>query len=77
MLRDLRNYIMESDFRVNYITGKVDIVNYECIDHFDDSKVMVRYDKGLVIIKGENLIIAKLLNDEILVSGIIKSIEFK
>lgn len=77
MLRDLRNYILEEDFKINYVTGKVDIVNYQCIDHFDSDKVMVRYSGGVVVIKGDNLIISKLLNDEILVSGTIKSIEFK
>ncbi len=77
MLKDLRNYILESDFRINYVLGKLNIVNYECIDHFSDDKVMIRYSEGMVIIKGENLIISKLLNDEILISGIIKSLELK
>lgn len=77
MLRDLRNYILEKDFRINYVLNKVDIVNYECIDHFSDDKVMIRYNDGVVVIKGERLIISKLLDDEILISGTIKAIELK
>ena len=77
MIRDLRNYILENDFRINYLYNKLNIVNYECIVHFSDDKVMIRYSKGALVIKGENLIISKLLDDEILISGRIKSIEFK
>ena len=77
MLKDLRNYILETDFRINYIKDKLNIVNYECIDHFSDEKVIIRYSGGLVVIKGENLIISKLLNDEILILGKIKNIELK
>ena len=77
MLRDLRNYILEKDFRVNYIKDKLNIVNYDCIDHFSDDKVMIRYNEGVLVISGENLIISKLLDDEILISGIIKAVLFK
>ncbi len=77
MLKDLRSYILEDDFKIVYFTNKLDIVNYESIDHFDTDKIMIRYSGGVVIIKGEDLIISKLLNDEILVSGIIKNIELK
>ena len=77
MLRDLRNYIMEDDFRVNYVLDKVDVVNYISIDHFDDDKIMIRYKDGLLVIKGRDLTIAKLLKDEVLISGEIKGLEFR
>lgn len=77
MLKDLRNYIMEDEFKITYLKNKLDIVNYECIDHFDTDKIIIRYGGGVVIVKGADLIISKLLNDEILISGIIKNIELK
>ena len=76
MLKDLRTYILENEFKINILIGKIDIVNYIEIDHFDDTKIMVRYEKGLVVIKGENLTISKLLNDELLILGKIKAVEF-
>ena len=76
MLNRLRTYISESEFKINILIGRVDIVNYIEIDHFDDTKIMVRYEKGLVTIKGENLTISKLLNDELLILGKIKTVEF-
>ena len=77
MLKDLRTYILENEFKINILIGKIDIVNYIEIEHFDETKIMVRYEKGLVVIKGENLTISKLLNDELLILGKIKSLEFE
>ena len=77
MLKDLRTYILENEFKINILVGKIDIVNNIEIDHFDDTKVMVRYEKGRVVIRGENLTISKLLNDELLILGQIKAVEFE
>ncbi len=77
MFKDLRDYILENEFKITIFTNKIDILNYLEIDHFDDVKIIVRFTKGLVIIKGDNLTISKLLNDELLILGNIKSIEFQ
>lgn len=76
MFKKLENYILETDFKVNIINGKVNIVNYVDIDHFDSNKILIRHKGGVVIIKGEDLIISKLLTDEMLIVGKIKSLEF-
>ncbi len=76
MLNHLRTYILENEFKITILMGRIDIVNYLEIDHFDDTKIIVRFEKGIVIIKGENLTISKLLNDELLILGKIKAVEF-
>ena len=76
MLDTLRSYILENEFKINILIGKVDIVNYIEIDHFDDTKVIVRDSEGIVEIKGENLSISKMLSDELLIIGNIKVVEF-
>lgn len=77
MLKDLRNYILENRFRINIYDNNIDIVNYKEIDHFDDKIIIVRYEKGIITLKGEDLIITKLLEDELLINGKIRNIEFK
>lgn len=77
MLNNLRSYILEDKFKITILTDRIDIVNYSEIDHFDDTKIIVRFQNGLVIIKGEDLTISKLLNDELLILGKIKNIEFQ
>ncbi len=77
MLNNLRSYILETDFKITILKSKIDIVNYIEIDHFDDTKIIVRFEDGHLIIKGENLTISKLLNDELLIIGKAKTIDFQ
>lgn len=77
MLKNLRSYILENKFRVYIYENNIDIINYKEIEHFDDKIIIVRYEKGIMTVKGENIIITKLLDDEILINGIIRNIEFK
>ena len=55
----------------------LNFVNYTSIGHFDNNKVIIYYKKGEIIIKGENLTVNKLMNDEILITGKFKSIELR
>ena len=73
----LRSYFLENEFKVTYIQNKGNIVNYESIGHFDSNKIIVRKNNGSIIINGNNLVVSKLLNDEILIDGKISSIEFR
>ncbi|MDD6323772.1 MAG: YabP/YqfC family sporulation protein [Bacilli bacterium] len=77
MFTNLKNYILENDFKMIIFDKKVDIVNYDEIDHFDDNKIIIRNKEKIVIIKGEELVISKLLEDEMLIFGKVNGIEFK
>ena len=74
---NLRNYILESDFKIIYLTNKLNIVNYNDISHFDSNKIIVNYSDGSVLIGGKSLVVSKLLKDELLIEGSINKIEFR
>lgn len=74
---DLRNYISDVEFRVNLYKDKVHIVNYTKIVTIEKSRISIRYSSGMVIIKGKDLALKKLLDDEILIKGIINSVELE
>ena len=74
---DLRNYISDVEFRVNLYKDKVHIVNYTKIVTIEKSRISIGYSSGMVIIKGKDLAIKKLLDDEILIKGIINSVELE
>lgn len=76
-IRNMRNTILDTEFKVTLFLDKIDIVNYETIGHFDEHKVIIRYKKGELIIKGQNLVVSRLLNDEVLVKGKIDSLELR
>lgn len=73
----LKNYFLENQFKVTYLENKVNIVNYESIGHFDSNKIIIRKNSGSVIVNGTNLVVSKLLNDEVLIDGKISNIEFR
>lgn len=73
----LRNFLLEEQFKIQVYPNKIDIVNYTTIGHFDSNKVTIQYADGSVIIQGENLVVSKLMNDEILITGKIKSVELR
>lgn len=72
-----RTYLKEDEFKITIFKNKVNVVSYESIGHFDSNKVMIRYNEGTIVINGDNLVVSKLLNDEVLVIGIIKSVELR
>ena len=72
---DLRNYISDVEFRVNLYKDKVHIVNYTKIVTIEKSRISIRYSSGMLIIKGKDLALKKLLDDEILIKKINKKVE--
>ena len=62
---------------IRIINNKVDVINYKDIGHFDSNKVIINYSDGSVVIKGNNLVVSKLMNDEILIGGEIKGLELR
>lgn len=65
---------MENEFKIILLKNKVNVVNYKEIKDFTFKKVTISYDDGVININGDNLVITKLLNDEILIEGQISSI---
>ena len=73
----LKDYIYDNKFQIYIINNYIDIINYREVVSFSDSKIIIKSDSNELYINGEDLIINKLLSDELLVKGIIKNIEFR
>lgn len=77
MLRNLRTFINDNEWYINIYDGKVNVVNYDDLILLEDNRISIKYKKGMIIIKGENLSVNKLLENEMLIIGKIKSIELE
>lgn len=77
IVKRARNYLLDEIFNMRVLKNKVDICNYESIGYLDNDLIIINYDSGEIKIKGENLVVSKLLGDEILISGNIKNIEMR
>lgn len=75
MFNSITNYINDKEFKVYVFIDKVNVINYIEIITLDKERVSLKHDKGIVIIKGNNLVLSKLLDDEILITGQIKTVE--
>ena len=77
VIKGIRSYILDDDLRITILNNKINIVNYNDIGHFDSNKIIVKVNNGEVIIKGSDLVVSKLMNSEILITGHFNNIEFR
>lgn len=75
MLNRIKDYINDKEFRITIFTDRIHIINYLQILSIEDERVAFLTNKGRIIIKGNNLCLNKLLDDEVLVSGFVSNIE--
>lgn len=73
----IRSYILENDTKITIINNKINITNYIDIGHFDNNKIIVKLNNKNIIIKGDDLVVSKLLDSEILITGEFYNIEFR
>ena len=73
----IRKYLLENDFKMTLTDGNVNILNYQEISVFDDNHIIIKSNSKFITILGNNLIITKWLDDEILVNGEITKIELR
>ena len=73
MFDKIRTYIKDDEFRL--INDRVYITNYEEILTLNNKRISVNSGTNLIVIKGEGLILNKLLDKEVLITGQIFTIE--
>ncbi len=72
-----RDYILDDELKITILEDCVNIANYKEIGHFDSNKIIIRHEKGNIIVNGEKLVVSKLLVDEVLITGKIKNVELR
>jgi len=69
ILNKINNYINENEFKIVVTKNYIDIVNYIEILDFNSNRISIKNSDGIIIIVGTNLVISKMVEDEILVTG--------
>lgn len=77
MFSKLRNYVKQDETKLYYIRNNLNIINYKNILVFENNKILVECLDDILEVKGKDLVINKLLNDELLIEGKIISISFR
>ena len=73
----LDRYLVDNSNKVTIEKDRVHIINYIEIVDFSRDKVIVKYSDGLIILIGHDLVVSKMLDDELLIMGKLFSIEYK
>ena len=75
MIEKIVHYIKDDDLKIKYFNNNVNVSNYDKILEIKSDVITIVSNKKLILIKGEDLKLTKLLDNEILITGIVKKIE--
>lgn len=76
MLHKLMGYLNENNFKITMNEKMVYIKEFNKVENFTDNKIILTTKENNVIIMGKQLVIKKMINSEILITGTIKKVEF-
>lgn len=74
LINKIENYLSDNEYRIIIKENSMNIINYDEILDFSLTKISIRSKQKIIIIEGKNLIISKMLEDEVLVIGNITNI---
>ncbi len=72
----LDNYLNDRKYSMIYKEGKLDIINYTEIVSFSSTLISIRYKDNVYHIEGSELVISRMMDNEILITGNIASVCF-
>jgi len=69
-------YLVDREYKITITEKQIHIMNYQEIEDFSSSRIVVRYSNGITIFLGSDLVVSKMQDDELLITGRIKTIEY-
>ncbi len=75
MIENIKNYIKDIEFRLTIYFDKIHIVNYSKIISLENDRISLLGGDKKIVITGNNLVLSKLLDDEILIVGELLTLE--
>lgn len=76
LIRMFDNYINDNKFSMIYKDNYLNIINYTSIIDFSSSVISIKHNNNIYYIEGNNLIITRMMENEILIVGDISKITF-
>ena len=77
MLERMNHYLNDEEFRFTYFEDKIHITNYKRIIVLEDNYISFQSNQKTIIITGNKLLLKRLLDKEMLITGTILKIEVK
>ena len=74
LIDKLNRYLEDKKYQIIIRDNFVNIINIEEIIDFSINKIIVKCNQEKITIEGKNLIISKMLEDEVLITGIVQNV---
>lgn len=71
----LDRYLIDKTYKIIIKENLINIINYNEIKDFSSTKIEITSSKGKTTITGENLVVSKMQDNEVLITGKIKTIQ--
>lgn len=71
------DYVNDKKYSMIYKDNKLNIINYSEIIDFSSTLISVRHEDEVYHIEGSNLVISRMMDNEILITGDINEISFR
>lgn len=76
MFSSLKNFVNDKKFSIHIFDDCININNYQKIITLEEERISISSTFKIVSVKGKNLSITKLLDNEILITGDFKEVVF-
>ena len=77
MLERISNFMNDKEFRFTIYENHIHIMNYKKIISLENNRIIVKGNKRIIHIKGNNFKLEKLLDEELLCIGQVERIEMQ
>lgn len=74
MLNNLTTYLGNEDYRISILNNGIHILNYSSIVDITESEVLIKVNKKLIKITGNNFRLTRLDKKELLIYGQVKKV---
>ncbi len=76
LIRMLDDYVNEKKYSMIYKDNKLNIINYSKIIDFSSNLISIRHEDKVYHIEGKDLVISRMMDNEVLITGDISNISF-
>lgn len=70
----LDNYLYDREYKIIIKENYLNVINYSEIVEFSTARISIKCKRNIITIDGLNLVIAKMIDNEILVTGNISNV---
>lgn len=71
LISKLDRYLEDKNYEIIIKDNSINIINFKEIIDFSTTKISLRCENKIINVEGKNLIISKMLDEEVLITGVI------